>query len=161
MHVLLYSRPLWERVTVWNLWTLTSSLQWQNIFVLHHQSVLPSRGAGLPQTAVLQCLQEGPLCSGPWQHRGRAHEPESHRQWPDTGADTAGSCGCCGSGKCRAPAATNGSIPAGSHVLVRGRRKPAVHLRAARMGGGDTGQGFLFVCLFVFHVLLRQKNAIT
>lgn len=106
-------------------------------FLFCHQSFPPTRGAGLPQTAVLQRLQERPLLSGPGHHGDRAHPPETPWYGPVSGSDAAGSCG---SGRSRTPAATDGSVPAGGHVFIRGRRKPEVHLRAARMGGGDAGQ---------------------
>lgn len=125
-------------------------------FLFCHQSFPPTRGAGLPQTAVLQRLQERPFLSGSGHHGDRAHPPETPWYGPVSGSDAAGSCG---SGRSRTPAATDGSVPAGGHVFIRGRRKPEVHLRAARMGGGDAGQpllklGLLFLLLIILYAVL-------
>lgn len=86
---------------------------------------------------MLQRLPEGPLLSVPGAHRHGAALAESHRRRPLSGSDPAGSRG---GGWSRSPAATDCALPAGGHVVIRGRRKPEVHLRAAGMGGGDAGQ---------------------
>lgn len=128
-----------------SLWMLPCSfLDAQKIFALFVSSTLlqsdtSAGGAGLPATAVLQCLQKGPLPVR--RNDGRADSEallgELGHAWS---ADVAG-----GSRRHGEPAQTaHVSLRTGGRVIIRGRREPALHLRASGMGGGNTGSIVLY-----------------
>lgn len=100
------------------------------------QDIGSAGGAGLPAPAVCQRLQEGPLLRGHRARRGAPPEPLGQGRHligrPDVAGRRRG-------GRGQPPPSANEPAGAGGHVVVGGRGKPEVHLRAAGMGGGDTG----------------------